>query len=96
MMKGYLTVMDMLYDIETGELTDSHDAIPHTSTLNLLTPIFIKGRQVYAEESLPNIRKRAIRNVTDFIKTHGNNVYPVRLEKKFHQLKEQLILDKKS
>lgn len=88
-----IPVMDVIYDVLAG---NSIDPIVHTSTIDLLIPIYRKGEQVYIEESLSDIRKRAIRNVTDFLKMHHNHPYPVQIEKNLLQLKEQIILEIKN
>lgn len=99
-----IPVMDMLYDIELGVPAKPEvlplaspftplDGVQHTSTMDLLVPIFREGKQVYVEESIHDMRKRSIQQVTQFLKTHFHATYPVGLEKGLHELKQKLILE---
>lgn len=95
-------VMDIMYDVELGipktpELISLES--PHSSqklakydhAVDLLQPIFAKGKLVYKEESLQAIREKAIAEVNQFLQTHAEKMYPVGLEKALHELKQRLI-----
>ena len=93
---------DVLYDVEMGMPADPQvlplsppfnplQSIAYTASIDLLVPIFEQGKQVYVEESIHDMRKRAIQQVTQFLKTHANGIYPVGLEKGLHELKQKLI-----
>ncbi len=82
--KGSL-VKDVMYDIELGMLERVHDSY------DVLIPVFEKGNLIYQQEPIHQLRKRAIQRVNDFIKAHANKAYPVELEKKLANLKQQLI-----
>lgn len=76
---------DVLYDIEMGmseDVGDSHD---------VLIPIFEQGNLVYQQETIHALRARAIQRVSDFMKAHANVSYPVSLEHRLKNLKQQLI-----
>lgn len=97
-------VMDVMYDLELG--ISSHpesvslDA-PHASLhladtsafVDLLQPVFVKGKFVGVTESIHEIRERALQQVAQFLSTHAENKYPVGLEKKLHDLKQRLITE---
>lgn len=97
-------VMDAIFDVELGiESTPeivSLDA-PHVMTdladydacTDLLVPVFRAGELVYPDENVNLMRDRAIQQVNNFVKTHGDSVYFVGLEKKLHDEKQRLIAD---
>ena len=66
----------------------------------LLTPIFMKGKLVYALPSLQQIRERAAAQLEAFDKTHKRltnpHVYPVGLEEQLHQLRMELVISAKN
>ncbi len=81
---------DVLYDIELGMSDDVGDS------LDVLIPIFEQGKLVYQQEVIHLLRERAIERVNDFVKVHANVVYPVELEKRLRDLKQQLISEVKT
>lgn len=96
--------MDVMYDLELG-ITDkpasasldmphamSH-AMQYDSSIDLLTPIFKKGELVYQSNSIHEIRKYAIQQVTQFLQTYPTESYHVGLEKKLSELKQTLITE---
>lgn len=97
-------VMDVMYDVELGipdmpELM-SFDA-PHSSlkladydaSVDLLEPIFAKGKLVYEQGTIHEVRERAEQQVTQFLQAHKGKKYPVGLEKSLHDLKQRLITE---
>jgi nicotinate phosphoribosyltransferase len=93
--------IDVMYDLELG-IAENPDVVsldvPHTTTkiahydgfIDLLEPIFRKGKLVYTQPSLHEIRSYAKQQVSQFAKgRHG--LYPVGLEKNLHELKQKLI-----
>lgn len=96
-------VMDAMYDVEFGMSDASADMLPldaphqpipladYDAFVDLLVPVFAKGKLVYLTESIHDIRERAIEQVTQFLKHHGEKNYPVGLEKTMHEIKQQLI-----
>ena len=65
---------------------DDYDAF-----IDLLEPLFHHGELVQEHRSIHQIRKDAVSNVLDFYQMHGDKNYPVGLEKKLFELKQQLI-----
>ncbi|MHB1946909.1 MAG: nicotinate phosphoribosyltransferase [Gammaproteobacteria bacterium] len=96
--------MDVMYDVELGISKQpecmSLDA-PHKdlrienfdSVVDLLVPIYAKGRRVYATKSIHTIREEAIRNVDAFLQAQADNIYVIGLEKNLHELKQRLITE---
>jgi nicotinate phosphoribosyltransferase len=94
-------VMDVLYDLELGipekpELAsiDGSQALKtahHDASVDLLKPIFEKGKLVYHPGSIHEIRQYAISQVTQFLQAHAEQSYCVGLEKNLHELKQNLI-----
>lgn len=76
---------DVMYDIELGMSEDVRDSY------DVLIPVFEKGNLVYQQESIHLLRKRAIKQVNDFTKTHANKAYSVELEERLKDLKQRLI-----
>ena len=95
-------VMDVMYDIELG-ISDTPEMIsldaPHTAkkasdydaAIDLLVPVFEKGKCIYPKESIHDIRLHTIQQVTQFANAYHDSSYPVGLEKSMHQLKQKLI-----
>jgi nicotinate phosphoribosyltransferase len=95
-------VTDVVYDLDVGI-----DEIPDTVLLeksmrhlrlddydafvDLLQPVFRQGKLVQTTDSIHAIRKRALFETQQFYLTHGEQVYPVGLEKKLFEMKQQLI-----
>ena len=94
-------VMDVIYDLALG-ISDTADAMllddpKHIKKLDdidafvdLLIPVFREGHLVLEKKSIHEIRKKAVEEAENFYKIHGENPYPVGLEKKLHDLKEKL------
>lgn len=98
-------VMDIIYDIELG-ISDANPefislAAPHTSikldqmdsSFDLLKPIFRQGKLIHQPESIQASREYALQQVKQFLKWPSQMIYPVGLESKLHQVKQELILD---
>ena len=65
---------------------DDYDAF-----VDLLEPVFRGGKYVLKNESIHDIRKKAIENTQEFYDAHGEQSYSVGLEKKLYELKQELI-----
>ncbi len=95
--------VDVMYDVELG-IPEMPEFVslesPHTfsklsekkSHQDLLQPIFQKGKLIYPDVSIHEIRENAIQNVKQFYNKE-NDHYAVGLEKKLHELKQRLILE---
>jgi len=98
-------IMDVLYDVEIGipenpemlALTNDAKKIKLTDydgSADLLQPVFRQGELVCAEESIHDIRQRAVEQVKQFCRAFPYNAeYPVGLEKNLYELKQSLILE---
>lgn len=101
-LKGNYPVMDVMYDTEldisSPTKTVSLDT-PHRVTqvtdydayIDLLKPILVEGKCVYQPGSIHSIRDYARQQVSQFLKRHSNETYPVGLDKNLHDVKLQLI-----
>ncbi len=97
-------VMDVIYDLSLG-ISDVAEAAmldnaQHIKKLDnvdgfvdLLQPIFRRGEYVQEKKSIHQLRDSAIAESNYFYRTHGTSVYPVGLEKKLFELKQQLITE---
>lgn len=97
-------VMDVMYDYELG-IPDMPEFVsldaPHVkiqladynACMDLLKPIFEKGKLVYAPEPLSQARDRSIQQVTQFLRNYAEKNYSVGLEKNLHELKQRLIAE---
>jgi nicotinate phosphoribosyltransferase len=95
-------LMDVMFDVELG-ISDTPEMVlldhaakeiklgDYDACVDLLQPIFRKGELVYISEPIHEVRKRAIQEVSQFLKTQGVQAYPVGLEKKLYDLKQELI-----
>lgn len=95
-------VMDVMYDLSLG-ISDTPNAIVLDASqqlkklddidayVDLLQPIFKRGELVQPPISIHDIRKNAIEEANHFYETHGDKTYPVGLEKKLFDLKQELI-----
>ena len=95
-------MMDAMYDMELG-IAESPEIVsldtPHVKStisdydacIDLLVPVFRKGKLVHQAEDISAMRERAKQQVANFIKTHGSETYFVGLEKKLHDVKQKLI-----
>ncbi|MDR3478057.1 MAG: nicotinate phosphoribosyltransferase [Gammaproteobacteria bacterium] len=101
---GKALLRDVMYNADTGisdepkvQSVDGSHEMPALTTydtsVDLLQPIFIKGKLTYTREAIDVIRQRAIDEVTQFLKTHSKKLYPVGLEKSLYELKQRLIDD---
>ncbi len=97
-------VMDVLYDIEMGipelpemlSLDDAHQISrlgDYDASVDLLQPVFRTGECVLPHESIQAVRKRAIHQVTHFLKNYDKKTYPVGLEKSLYDFKQKLIAE---
>lgn len=96
--------MDIMYDEELG-IPDEPEMIslkaPYASTklndydgfVDLLVPIFRKGKLIYQQPDIQAIRKHAAIQLSQFLTDHKGKVYPVGLEKNYHELKIRLIAE---
>jgi len=95
-------VMDILYDIELGipetptaqSFEESHvdmKVMDFDACVDLLVPVFEKGKLVYLDESIHKIRERAIAQATQFLKSYPKEAYMVGLETRLSDLKQKLI-----
>lgn len=95
-------VTDVIYDLDLGipevpETVLLDQSLKHThlddydASVDLLTPVFRKGKCVQEPISIHEIRKNAIESLTHFYHTHGDKTYPVALEKKLFDVKHDLI-----
>lgn len=97
-------VMDVMYDHELG-ISDRPEWVsldaPHTTVqlgdynacMDLLKPVFEKGKLIYASESIHIIRDRAAQQLAQFLQDFTEKKYAVGLEKKLHDLKQRLIIE---
>ncbi|HVE44520.1 MAG TPA: nicotinate phosphoribosyltransferase [Gammaproteobacteria bacterium] len=95
-------VIDVVYDLDIG-ISDTPEIVLQDETLaaprlddydafvDLLQPIFRKGKRVAETISIHDIREKAILGVAHFNQTHQQS-YPVALEKKLYILKDDLKL----
>jgi nicotinate phosphoribosyltransferase len=95
-------VMDVMYDIEMGipEIPESVMAddpdktsklMDYDVSVDLLEPVFVKGKLVYRNESIQQIRERACQQVKQFVLAFPTAQYPVGLEKNLYILKQRLV-----
>ncbi|MFD2033713.1 nicotinate phosphoribosyltransferase [Belliella marina] len=68
--------------------------------LNLLKPIFNKGKKIYDSPSIDLIKENTQKNLQYFDKTHKRlinpHIYPVGLEEKLYQLRTDLVFKMKN
>lgn len=96
----YLT--DVIYDLSLG-IAETPDVVLLDSAMkktrlddfdafaDLLTPIFQRGQLIAIPETIHDVRQRAITESQYFYQAYADQVYPVGLEKRLHDLKDQLI-----
>lgn len=95
---GEKYISDVLYDLTLGisesaagiALNQSGEHIGFAATdgyVDLLEPIFEKGKLIYTPPSIHAIRAIAQTAVQDFYRMHGTQEYVVTLEEKLHQKK---------
>jgi len=96
-------VMDVIYDLELGipfkssmvSLEAPHKTTQcehYDETLDLLQPIFRRGKLVAEMETIQALRDRALHQVTEFSKTRDEKPYLVGLEHNLHHLKQLLTI----
>ena len=95
-------IIDVIYDLSLG-ISDTPDAIVLDQAMqtkklddvdafvDLLEPVFKKGKYVAEKKSIHHIRDKAIAEIKHFYQTHEQRVYSVGLEKNLYELKQQLI-----
>ena len=94
--------MDILYDLALGMPEEPflisleaphlvHKLPEYDAYVDLLIPIFLKGKLVYKQESIHATREHAIFQVQQFIKTYTDKIYSTGLEKNYYDLKQSLI-----
>lgn len=95
-------VMDVLYDVSLG-ISDCPQAVMLDQSkqlksldnidafVDLLQPIYRAGVLVQEPISIHQTHQFALDETIRFVKAHGNEVYPVGLEKNLFDLKQQLI-----
>lgn len=97
-------VMDVIYDLTLGMddtpevmlLTDptQHKRLDdYDACVDLLKPILRGGQLIQEEESIHDIRKRAITEANHFYRMQEEKEYPIGLEKKLYELKQSLITE---
>lgn len=92
-------VMDVIYDLELGIeenptvfIGDKAVTVEHYDAfVNLLVPVFRKGKLVYPKESIQEKQKLALCQVETWQQKNAETSYPVVLEQKLSVLKEKLI-----
>lgn len=96
--------MDVIYDLEIGIAE-----VPETVLLNekmtpirlddydayvdLLEPIYQRGKWIQKPQSIHDMRKRSIDEVNEFFTKHGDQIYSVGLEARLFALKNKIISD---
>lgn len=95
-------VMDVIYDIDLG-IADTPETVSldanlphvriddHDAFVDLLQPVFRGGKLVADLPTIQAMRDTALEETTFFISTHGDETYPVALEKRLFELKQELI-----
>lgn len=95
-------ITDVIYDLELG-ISDTPEAVwlndhlknirldDHDAFVDLLQPIFRHGKLLAEQESIHEIRNRAIAEVKNYYATQQEKNYPVALEKNLYELKQALI-----
>lgn len=95
-------VIDIIYDLDLG-ITDTPEAYlldkglqakrldDYDAFVDLLIPIFRQGKLIQQPTSIHTLRKNALQATTEFYNAHQETFYPVGLEKKLFELKQQLV-----
>jgi nicotinate phosphoribosyltransferase len=91
--KNEKPLMDMMYDIELGISHLPEHVKNPDHFIDLLVPIFKKGKAIYEQPSIHALREHAIQQVAGFVKHYPENPYPVELEKSLFQTKQLLIME---
>lgn len=100
-------IADAIYDENLGlkanafmvdpqDITRRKRLPKHAEDIELLVPIFRKGKLVYQQPTLQQSREKALRELQQFhitiLRFLNPHEYPVGLEEQLHDLKTQLIL----
>jgi nicotinate phosphoribosyltransferase len=95
-------VMDIMYDVELGipempslvmvdDPAKCSKLMDYDASVDLLQPVFAKGKLVYREESIHEVRERALQQVKQFVQAYPADIYPVGLEQSLYVLKQKLV-----
>jgi nicotinate phosphoribosyltransferase len=102
LLKNNKPVLDVMYDIKLGfsspvavmslDVPLTEMSIPdYDSSVDLLTPIFVRGKLAYQPEPLKTLRASTLQNVKQFVQHYPQANCPVGLDKKLHDVKLTLI-----
>lgn len=95
-------VMDVIYDLSLG-ISDIPKAVlidhpeqvknldDYDAFVDLLEPIFRAGNYVQEAKSIHELRKNALAESALFYEKHGENAYPVAIEKRLNDLKLEMM-----
>ena len=95
-------ILDVIYDLDLG-ISDTPESILLDDTqsrkklddvdafVDLLEPIFHRGKLVKPQQLIHEIRKEALFAVKDFDRQHGQHSYPIALESNLFQMKQRLL-----
>lgn len=95
-------VTDVIYDIDIG-ISEAPDVsifdtdMPtirlddYDASVDLLQPLYRRGKLVEQPPTIHAVRNAAMKEAKQFTDAHGNESYPVGLEKNLHELKLSLI-----
>lgn len=94
--------MDVIYDIDIG-ISDTPEAMTlapplvhkqlndYDAYVDLLEPIYRHGNYVQSSHTIHELRELAMTEVKIFYAQHGEEEYPVGLEKQLHEVKRELM-----
>lgn len=99
-------VMDVIYDLSLGisdvaeaSLLENPEQVKKLDDIDafvdLLQPVFRQGNYVQEEKSIHDIRDSAVKEIQYFYHTHQSRPYPLGLEKKLFNLKQQIMKEVK-
>lgn len=87
-LKNQLPVLDVIYDIQAGAENVNCE---HDKVIDLLTPIYQKGKLVYCQPSIHAIHEHALETVKQFLLMKHDEKHSVVLDKHIATIKQQLI-----
>ncbi len=87
-LKNQLPVLDIIYDIEAGAENVNCE---HDNVIDLLAPIYQKGKLVYCQPSIHAIHEHALETVKQFLLMKHDEKHSVVLDKHIATIKQQLI-----
>lgn len=87
-LKNQLPVLDIIYDIEAGAENVNCE---HDNVIDLLAPIYQKGKLVYCQPSIHAIHEHALETVKQFLLMKYDEKHSVVLDKHIATIKQQLI-----